>query len=92
MCIKFVCLTQVFGLETKLALCTKVGCIYIQMYIYTQALNHTGICVSYTTAWKYLRQLTEEAKYLDKVRDGHWIWIYDNLNLLQSARHEREGT
>ena len=32
-------------------------------------LNHAGVCVSYTTAWKYL---TVESRYLDIVReDGH---------------------
>ena len=51
-----------------------------------------GVCVSYMTAWKYLRQLTQEARYLDTVREGHWLWVYDNLNLLRSVRHEREGT
>lgn len=54
-------------------------------------LNHMGVCVSYVTAWKYLRQLTEEAQYLHTVRQGHWLWVYDNLNLLKSVRHEREG-
>ena len=43
-----------------------------------------GVCVSHMTAWKYLRQLTQEAKYLDVVRQGHWLWVYDNLNLLKS--------
>ena len=50
-----------------------------------------GVCVSYVTAWKYLRQLTLEARYLEVVRHGHWLWVYDNLNLLRSVRHEREG-
>ena len=52
-------------------------------------LNHAGVCVSYTTAWKYLRQLTIESRYLDIVQDGHWIWAYDNLNI--RVRHERDG-
>ena len=51
-----------------------------------------GVCTSYTTAWKYLRNLTTEARYLDMIRSGHWIWVYDNLNLQQHIRHEREGT
>ena len=49
------------------------------------------VCVSHMTTWKYLRQLTQEAKYLDVVRQGHWLWVYDNLNLLKSIRHEQEG-
>ena len=26
-------------------------------------LNHAGVCVSYQTAWKYVQQLTTEARY-----------------------------
>ena len=55
-------------------------------------LNHAGVCVSYTTAWKYLRQLTAESRYLDIVREEQWIWAYDNLNFNIRVRHEREGT
>ena len=50
-----------------------------------------GVCASYTTAWKYLKALTNEARYLEMIRSGHWIWAYDNLNLKQHIRHEREG-
>ena len=25
------------------------------------------------------------------IKSGRWIWVYDNLNLQQSIRHEREG-
>ena len=25
------------------------------------------------------------------VREGHWIWVYDNLNMHQRVRHERTG-
>ena len=35
------------------------------------------VCVSYTTGWKYL---TVESRYLDIVREEHWIWAYDNLS------------
>ena len=52
--------------------------------------NHIGMCASYTTAWKYLKALTNEARYLETI-SGHWIWAYDNLNLKQHIRHEREG-
>ena len=54
-------------------------------------LNHAGVCVSHTTAWKYLRKLTDEAMYLNRIQDGHWIWAYDNLNIYQRVRHERYG-
>ena len=26
------------------------------------------------------------------IRTGHWLWVYDNVNLHQKVRHEREGT
>ena len=55
-------------------------------------LNHAGVCSSYTSAWKYLQQLTLEAKYTEEVKTGHRLWVYDNLNLHQGVRHEREGT
>lgn len=54
-------------------------------------LNHAGLCVSYTSVWKYLKQLTAEARFLEIVREGHWLWVYDNLNLHQHVRHERQG-
>lgn len=54
-------------------------------------LNHAGVCVSYATAWKYLRQITTESMYLELVREGHWVWAYDNLNVHQRVRHERDG-
>ena len=51
-------------------------------------LNHMGVCVSYQGAWMYL---TTESKCLEFVQSGHWLWVYDNLNLHQKVRHEREG-
>lgn len=33
-----------------------------------------------------------EARYLDTVREGHWQWVYDNINMHQKVRHEREGS
>lgn len=67
---------------------------YIIYYIAFQALtvlNHAGICLSYTSAWKHLRELTAEAKYQEVVKTGHWLWVYDNLNVHQKVRHERLG-
>ncbi len=65
------------------------------VFFHSQAiavLNHAGICTSYHTTWAYLRQLTTEAQYLDVVRDGHWQWVYDNINMYQRIRHERQGS
>ena len=47
--------------------------------------------MSYQTAWKYLKHVTAEAHYQETVRSGHWQWVFDNLNLYQPVRHEREG-
>ena len=43
-------------------------------------------------AWKYLTQLTVEARYQELIQTGHWLWNFDNINLQQSVRHEQEGT
>ena len=56
-----------------------------------QVLNHAGVCVSYWTAWNYLRKLTTEAMYDDIIQKDHWTWVYDNLNMSQRVRHEHEG-
>ena len=31
------------------------------------------------------------SRYLEIVREGHWIWAYDNLNVNIRVHHEREG-
>ena len=54
-------------------------------------LNDAGVCMSYRTSWEYLQKLTNEAEYLKVVRSGHWLWVYDNVNLHLKVRHEREG-
>ena len=65
-------------------------CIHWSLQAIT-VLNHAGICVSYQTAWKYLEQLTTEAHYQEVIQSGHWQWVFDNLNMHQPVRHEREG-
>ena len=45
--------------------------------------------MSYTTSWKYLMALTTEARYQEVIRSGQWMW--DNLNIHQRVRHERQG-
>ena len=67
------------------------------MYIvicFSQALsviNHAGVCMSYYSTWEYLRLLTTQAWYTDVVRSGHWMWVYDNINIHQHVCHERIG-
>ena len=55
-------------------------------------LNHAGITVSYSTAWRYLNKLISDAKFTDGIHSGRMLWAYDNLNIHKSVRHEREGT
>ena len=54
-------------------------------------LNHAGVCTAYGTAWGYLQKLSTEARFLSIIRSGYWMWIFDNLNIHQTIRHEREG-
>ena len=54
-------------------------------------LSHAGVCMSHTSIWAYLMKLTQDAGYAEQVQQGHWTWVYDNLNLQQHIRHEREG-
>lgn len=54
-------------------------------------LNHAGISLSYNTTWMYLTKLIAEADYMGQLKQGQWLWIYDNLNLHQTIRHERQG-
>ena len=49
------------------------------------------MCVSYSTAWRYLLQLTTEAKYDRAIQEGKWLWVFDNVNFQQRVRHERQG-
>ena len=54
-------------------------------------LNHAGVCLSYAATWNYLEQLIECIDYMGQLRQGHWLWIYDNFNIHQAIRHERQG-
>ena len=56
-----------------------------------KVFNHGGLCLSYDATWKHLLKLTEKAQFSVVVREGHWIWIYDNLNFQKKIRHERSG-
>ena len=47
--------------------------------------------MSYDRTWYYLQRLTNEAQYLEIVKQGHWMSAYDNINILMQARHERQG-
>ena len=49
-------------------------------------MNHAGLSMSYTKTWEYLKKLSNEAHYKDQVKEGNWIWVYDNFNL-----HEIRG-
>ena len=48
--------------------------------------------MSYDSTWNYLRKLSMEANFTDKIKTGRWLWVYDNVNLHMKVHHEREGT
>ena len=54
-------------------------------------LNHAGMCMSYDMSWVHLKRLTEEAAYMECVKQGRWLWVYDNFNIHQTIQHERQG-
>ena len=54
-------------------------------------LNHAGVCMSYDRTWYYLQRLTNEARYLEIVKQDHWTWAYNNINIYMQACHERKG-
>lgn len=64
------------------------------MHGHSQALsvlNHAGVCLSYDMTWQYLRKIINEMDVEAKIKSGHWVWAYDNLNIHQRVRHERMG-
>ena len=84
------CSVKVLGLQLFLSimLIARATSNYNTHTQVMTVLNHAGVCVSYTTAWKYLKKLTVESRYLDIVREEHWIWAYDNLNINLKVHHE----
>ena len=32
-----------------------------------------------------------QANLVSKIQSGHWIWVYDNVDIHRSTRHERQG-
>ena len=55
-------------------------------------LNHVGVySMSYNATWDLLLALTQQANLLSKIQGGHWIWVYDSLNIHSPTRHERQG-
>ena len=74
--------------------CSDIYILHASLFHFLQAitvLNHAGVCVSYQTAWKYIQQLTAEAGYQQAVQNGHWQWVFENLNMHQTVRHKRQG-
>ena len=47
--------------------------------------------MSYDMTWVHLKRLMMEANYMEKVQEGHWLWIYDNFNMPKTTRHERHS-
>ena len=47
--------------------------------------------MSYDMTWVYLKRMIMEENYVQRVKEGRWLWIYDNFNMHKATRHEREG-
>jgi len=47
--------------------------------------------MSYNHTWGYLKQLTEEAHYTEQIKQGRWLWVFDNFNMYHTIGHERQG-
>ena len=66
-----------------------------QWYVHIQAitsLNHLGVCLSYRQTWDYLKSLVQQCNFTTQIQQGCWLWVYDNLNIHQRIRHERQGS
>ena len=53
------------------------------------SLNHLGICLSYQQSMEWVKRLTKETKQNFKLKEGHWILVFDNVNCQKKIRHER---
>lgn len=40
--------------------------------------NHAGVCLSYDMTWEYVQHLTQKANFQTVVKEGPWLWVYDN--------------
>ena len=46
--------------------------------------------MSYKTAWASLKHLSEEAHYTEKIKQGRWLWVFDNFNMHHTIQHEHQ--
>ena len=42
-------------------------------------LNHAGVCLSYDSTLIHMKMVDKE-DYITQVRQGRWMWVYDNFN------------
>ena len=54
-------------------------------------LNHAGVCLSYDATLIHMKKMVDKEDYITQVRQGRWLWVYDNFNIHQAIRHERKG-
>ena len=54
-------------------------------------LNHMGVCMSYSQAWRRLKSIASDPAGLQQLVDKPLLWVYDNLNIYQRVHHERSG-
>ena len=68
-------------------------CIVVKLFsvLALTVLNHAGIFLSYNATLMYMKRLVDQADYPAQVKQGRWLWVYDNFNMHQTIRHERQG-
>ena len=54
-------------------------------------LNHAGVCLSYDATLIHMKNMVDKEDYMTQVQQGRWLWVYDNFNMHQAIRHERQG-
>ena len=54
-------------------------------------LNHAGVCLSYDATLIHMKKMVDKEDYITQVRQGWWLWVYDNFNMHQAICHERQG-
>ena len=68
--------------------------IHYNNYLYRLLLCSTMLEYVYLTGLLGIicrKKLTTEAMYIETIRHDHWVWVYDNFNMQERVRHEREG-
>ena len=50
-------------------------------------LNHAGVCLSYDATLIHMKKMVDKEDYITQVRQGRWLWVYDNFKMHQAIHH-----